>query len=89
MTAGVCLSAEETGKAVGVRLAVSPGPTDDEAAALVLSVLIGDGNDATPRTSDAAPRESPWVLAGRRAARRGIANGPAVGWGRHEWEPRR
>ncbi|MDQ3780697.1 MAG: hypothetical protein M3354_09165 [Chloroflexota bacterium] len=60
-------------------MAVSPRPSDEEAAALISAILATAAPDP-----EAATRNrflSRWAMAGRRAALAGIAGGPASGWG--------
>lgn len=60
-------------------MAVSPRPSDEEAAALISAILAttAPAPEATTRNCSL----SRWAMAGRRAALAGIAGGPASGWG--------
>jgi Acyl-CoA carboxylase epsilon subunit len=64
------------------RIVVRPEPTEDELAAVVaaLAVLSGEPPAASPEQNPA--ERGRWAAAGRREALRGLAGGPASGWGR-------
>jgi hypothetical protein len=66
-----------------LRLQITPEPTPEEREALVaaLSVYLANQPRNAPDEEAAVP-SSRWLVAGRRAAVRGLKGGSPMGWGR-------
>ena len=64
-------------------MSISPEPTGDEGEALIaaISAYLAVQSVGTP-VAEPIARAEPWPSAGRRAAVRGRAGAPPMGWGR-------